>query len=415
MRTIILRSLCVVAFCLSLATTAAQAQPFGVELHNTMMPASGGMGGVSIAQPQDLLAAINGNPAALTRFRGTQFQFGGGWAEATYNMSQTSNLLLPGVSPFNAKSGTPGSVLGNIGMTQQFELFGRETVMGVGLVSNAGAGVDFRGVPASNGTSSDLLILEMNGGFGTKITDRLSLGADLSLGSAFFDGPFIAAGAMVPDYAIRGSVGLNYNLADATTLGFYYQTRQNFTFEDAIRLQLSGPGVVYEGTPRSIKMALPRNYGFGVANRALCDGRLLVGMDVLIKQWDDADLFQAIYRNQVIFQFGSQYSVGRMRLRAGYVYAENPLKTVTTTTPGGVPVTIPAVQYVQAQFASFNRNRISFGVGMVDIVPGLDFDFFAGGMFRESAHLGDFTDVSMQSYWIGLGSTYRFGRMGRRS
>jgi long-chain fatty acid transport protein len=59
------------------------AQSFGVELHNTLMPASGGMGGASLALPQDLQSAINGNPATLTQFRGTQFAFGGGWAEAT--------------------------------------------------------------------------------------------------------------------------------------------------------------------------------------------------------------------------------------------------------------------------------------------------------------------------------------------
>ncbi len=41
------------------------AQGFGVELHNTLMPASGGMGGVSIASPQDLPSALHGNPATL--------------------------------------------------------------------------------------------------------------------------------------------------------------------------------------------------------------------------------------------------------------------------------------------------------------------------------------------------------------
>ena len=50
-----------------LAARMASAQTFGVELHNTLMPAAGGMGGVSIAQPQDLTSAINANPAALTQ------------------------------------------------------------------------------------------------------------------------------------------------------------------------------------------------------------------------------------------------------------------------------------------------------------------------------------------------------------
>lgn len=32
-------------------TEEARAQAFGLELHNTLMPASGGMGGTSIAKP----------------------------------------------------------------------------------------------------------------------------------------------------------------------------------------------------------------------------------------------------------------------------------------------------------------------------------------------------------------------------
>ncbi len=63
--------------CLSLILTGqmAFAQGFGVELHNNLTPAAGGMGGTSIAEPQDLLAAINGNPANVTQFQGTQFTF----------------------------------------------------------------------------------------------------------------------------------------------------------------------------------------------------------------------------------------------------------------------------------------------------------------------------------------------------
>ena len=127
-----------------LLSATVQAQPFGVELHNTMLPIAGGMGGASIAQPLEPLAAINANPASLTRFDGTQFQFGGGWAEATFNIQHTGNNVIPGVGPYAAKSGTPGTALANIGMSRQLNIFDGNAVMGFGLISNAGAGVDFR-------------------------------------------------------------------------------------------------------------------------------------------------------------------------------------------------------------------------------------------------------------------------------
>ncbi|MFN7876340.1 MAG: hypothetical protein ACK5PB_13555 [Pirellula sp.] len=53
-------------------------QSFGVELQNTLMPASSGMGVVSIARLQDLISSMNANPASLSQFRGTQFSFGSG-------------------------------------------------------------------------------------------------------------------------------------------------------------------------------------------------------------------------------------------------------------------------------------------------------------------------------------------------
>ena len=52
---------------------------------------------------------------------------------------------------------------------------------------------------------------------------------------------------------------------------------------------------------------------------------------------------------------------------------------------------------------------------MVDVVPGFDVDLFAGGMLPESASTGQFTSVKVQSYWVGLGATYRFGARGVRA
>lgn len=394
------------------AVSAVQAQPFGVEMHNTMLPVSGAMGGASIAQPQELLGAVNANPAAMTRFGGTQFQFAGGYAEGTFNLNQTGTLPLPDVNPFAAKSNTPGTSIANIGMSRQSELFGSDVVTGFALISNAGAGVDFRGVPASNGTTSSILVLEMIPSVGVRLTDRLSVGVNGALGTAYFNGPFVGIGAMVQAYGLRGGVGVNYDLGEATTIGAYWQSKQHFNFSDAIRLELFGGA--YDPIVRSIRMDLPSNVGLGIANRSLCDGRMLLAFDAVFKQWDDADLFGAVYRNQWALQFGSQYSLGRLRLRSGYVYAQNPIKAINVTTAGGItpPGGIPALEYVQAQFANICQNRISVGVGIVDIRPGMDIDVFAGGMFKESAQLGAFTNVNMESWFVGTGLSYRFGVRG---
>lgn len=386
------------------------AQSFGVELHNTMMGASGGMGGVSIARPQDVTSALNANPAALTQFRGTHFMFGGGWAEPTFNLTQTGEIPAggpPEVLPFSGKSTAPGTPLGNIGVTQDLSELGIPATVGLGFITTAGGFVDFRQIPDSNGTNTGQTIFNMPAVLGIDLTERWSVGTSLSLGIAFYDGPFVGTSGMTPDYALRGTIGTNYRITEALTVGGYYQTKQSFTFDNAV---LVNPGPTQDSF--DIKMDLPQNLGMGIANSAFLDGRLLLGADVVYKLWDEADLYQAIYDNQLVVQLGAQYSLGeRIRLRSGYVWAENPIDSTPDGNVGGVPLAdLRAVRYTQGLLAITSQHRISAGVGVVDVLPGIDIDLMAGGMFKDSEQLGDFTVTSIESYWIGLGLTWRFGR-----
>ncbi len=401
-------ALLVLTFCC--AARSVHAQSFGVDLRNTLMPASGGMAGTSIAQPQDLISAINANPATLTQYHGTQFTIGGAFAGSTFDLTQTGSTLIPGITPFSAKSATPGSAVPNVGVTQELGAYGVPLTVGLGLIGAAGAGTDFRSVPQSNGTSTYLSILEFAPSVGARLTERVSLGASMFVGTGFLDGPFVGSGAMTNAYALRGSVGLSYAVTDATSLGIYYQSVQRFRFKDAVRLQL------FDGTfdvTRDVHLALPQNVGLGIANSSLMDGNLLLAADVLFLDWNSAALFRGIYRPQWVLQVGTQYRLNeRARIRLGYAFAENPLDPNTGDTLAGIspPGGFAAIKYLQAQFAVVNQHRLAAGVGIADVLPGLDFDTFAGGMFEASQQLGDFTNVSVQSYWIGAGFTWRIDR-----
>jgi long-chain fatty acid transport protein len=386
--------------------SSAWAQSFGIEMHNTLMPASGAMGGTSIARPQDFLSSINGNPASLTQYSGTQFTFAGAWTEPTFDMNQTAALPLVNVTPYSAKSTAPGAPMGNIGVMQDLSPLGLPGRMGIAFISGAGGAADFRQVPASNGTNTALQVFELNNTVAIDITDRLSFGAGASLGIANFDGPFVGISGMTPAYALRGVTGLNYAVTDFSNFGVYYQSKQAFNFDNAVQFA-AGPVTVSQ----DIKMDLPRNVGLGVSNHRLMDGRLLLAADFLYKNWDDAQLFKSIYRDQWAFQFGTQYTTGRVRWRAGYVFAQNPLDSSPVSNVGGVvlPDGIPAVRYAQGLLAVANPHRISAGVGIRDVMlPGLDLDVMAGGMFRNSEQLGPDTNVSVASYWIAGGMTWRF-------
>ena len=386
------------------SSSEAQAQTFGIELHNNLMPASGGMAGASLSQPQDLQSAINGNPATLRQFRGTQFSFGGAWADADYRVTQGASLTLLGVYPYNATSATPGALLGNIGLTQDIDMLGFPATLGMGLISNAGIGVDFRDVAASNGTSAQYLALDMVAAAGMDLTDRASLGASFVLGTSYLDGPFVDLGGMTPAYGVRGSLGANYQLLPDTSLGVYWQSKKNFDFENAALLA--------GGTAVDIAFDHPMSVGVGLANASLYDGCLLLAVDAIYKFYSDTDTLGAIYQDQFALQVGAQYvATERVRFRLGYAFNENPMKDAQPGSIGGVtlPNGVPAVRYVQGQFAAITQHRVTVGVGVRDVLPGIDFDLFAGHAFEATDQFAATTVNLSGNYWVGFGTTWRFG------
>lgn len=388
------------------AANEAHAQLFGAEANNTLMPASGGMAGTSIAEPQDLGSAINGNPATLTQFAGTQFMLGIAWAEPTINVRQTDEISGQ-VEPFSAKSSGLGLLAGNAGVTQDFSALGLPATFGLGLITTTGGSVDYRQVEESGGVSTSLVIVNVPLAVGVDLTDRLSVGAGASLGIAMFDPPFY--GAMSVAYGLRGVAGVDYRWNDCTTVGAYYQTRQEFHFDNAIFLDTGDPD--FDGG-FDLDMAMPENYGLGIANRSLAGGRLLLAVDLLYKKWDSAALYRGLYDDQWVIQTGAQYSTGCYRWRLGYAWAENPIDQTPDLVLGGfeLPGSLPFVRFSQSTAANTSSHRLTGGVGVRDVLPGIDFDFMAGGMFLDHERLGPSTFSSIQSYWLGCGLTWRFGR-----
>jgi len=384
---------------------SAAAQTYGIDFRNTLMPASGGMAGTSVAAPQDFLSAINANPAALTQYKGTHFTIGGAFAEATVDLEQKAAVPLLGVAAFSAKSSTPGAIVPAIGVAQEVDGLPLPTTVGLAVLGAAGGGSSYVQVPASNATSSYLLLLEFAPSVAVELTERLSIGATMFIGDGYASGPFVGTSGMTNAYALRGGFGLDYALGDATWLGAYYQTTQAFRFENEAVL-------FSERQPRDVDMGLPQQVGMGIANESLLDGRLLLAADALYLDWRSAALFKNIYRGQWVMQLGSQYrATDRVKLRLGYALAQNPVDESVGTRigPVEVPGGVPAVKYLQAQFAIVNEHRMAAGIGVSDLLMrGLDFDAFAGGMFPAGESLGSDTYVSVKSYWLGVGFTWHF-------
>ncbi len=393
-------------------------QGYGTNLQNLMTPAAGGMAGVSIAQPQDVPAAIFGNPASLTQFKGTQFTLGGAWLEGypTISNDGSANLANPG-TPFSVTSRTPGFEAPAMGVTQNFECLGRPVTFGMGLSSVSGAGAEYRGrIPGTllNNYSEQYLVLGLTSGIGVDLTDRLSVGASATLGTAFEQfgllGNSFVNNAMANAYALRGTVGADYALNDCNMLGVFWQTPMSFQFSDAVGISPAGPA----GTPttyQDLNITQPNTFGMGVANHALMGGNLLISADVYYIPWDTAALWQDLFVNQWAFGVGTQYSSGSYKFRLGYSYNTNPINHNVGSTLDGFPIGQANLQLLQAAAVPLvYQNRLTLGVGKEGVmVPNLDLDLFGGVLFQGTDSFGPHTTGSLAMYYLGAGLTWKFG------
>ncbi len=396
-----------VGFGLAAHSQRALGQGYGSDTQNVLTPAAGGMAGVSLAMPQDVPAAIFGNPATLTQFHGTQFTMGGAWVEG-YPTVTDSNPPL-GSSPFRVTSRTEGFANPELGVIQDLRCCGLPAVIGLGLSGLSGLGDEYRGlVPTNslvNNVSNEYLVLGINSAVGVQLTDQLSVGAALTLGNGFeqlgFVGPLISS-AMVNAYALRGTCGVTYDLNGCNTIGAYYQSKMDFQFPNAIR---------FNGAYRDLDIDQPQTIGIGVANRSLLGGDLLIAADVYYKLWDDAALWQDVFVNQWAFAVGTQLTCGQCKYRLGYAYNTSPINHSVGGSLDGNPVGQDIVQLFQAACVPcVNQNRITFGVGREGfLVPNLDLDLFAGLIPKQSSQFGSSAEASLAIYYVGMGLTWRFG------
>lgn len=389
---------------------SAIGQGYGTDTQNVLTPAAGGMAGVSLALPQDVPAAIFGNPATLTQFHGTQFNLGGAWVEGypTITNNGSLNTTSPG-TPFSVTSRTEGFVNPEIGVIQDLRSVGLPGAIGMGFAGLSGLGDEYRGrVPVSpdilNNVSNEYLVLGVNMAAGFELTDRLSAGAALTLGTGFeqlgFVGPLVSS-AMVHDYALRGTVGLDYSLNPCNTVGFFYQTKMDFQFPNAVR---------FAGAYHDLRIDQPETIGLGFANRGLMNGDLLIALDVYYKLWEDAALWQDVLENQWAFAVGTQLTRGSMKYRLGYSYNSNPTNHSVGGNLAGFPVGQDNVQLFQAaSLPLVNQHRFTAGVGRQGfLLPNLDVDLFAGGLFKQHDQFGPNNQAALATYYIGTGMTWHF-------
>ena len=298
-----------------------------------------------------------------------------------------------------------------IAVAQDLRPLGLPGTMGLGLAGTSGLGAEYRGrAPAGsivNDFSTEYMVLALTTGAGVDLTERLSAGATMTLGTGFEQLGLVQNSAMVHDYALRGNLGLDYRLNPCNTMGVFYQTKESFQFPNA---------VLVNGVYRNVNLEQPETIGLGLANRRFMGGDLLLAADVYYKLWEDAAGYSDIFVNQWVYAFGAQLSRGRMKYRAGYSYNTNPVNHNVGSNFSGLPVIQDRIYLLQAsETAVINEHRLTGGIGRQDFLfTGLDLDLFAGGLFEAEDDFGPHTSASVAAYYVGMGLTWHYGASASR-
>jgi len=240
------------------------------------------------------------------------------------------------------------------------------------------------------------------------------------------------SGGMTHDIGFRGTIGARKAMGPMT-VGLYYQTEQEHQYDNLHVTSMDGSnlGGNLSGASgytvkcnqdrlsvcrQDVEVQQPWNVGLGVSMDM--GNNLLVMGDITHKAWSDAKFFEEFYDDQTVISVGVQKTMGNLKLRAGYGYADDPLLSQVEQgrqiqTIGGVNVAGAAysspmyglfMSYFQAmETPVIYKHRIAVGLGVESFlgVPFLSLDTHAAVQLEEDKCFG--------SGQTGLATSKSFG------
>ena len=102
---------------------------------------------------------------------------------------------------------------------------------------------------------------------------------------------------------------------------------------------------------------------------------------------------------------------------SGYSYNSNPINHNVGSSLDGFPLAQQQIQLFQAAAVpAVNQHRLTAGIGRQGVlIPNLDLDLFAGGLFKGQDDFGSHAQASAAVYYIGMGMTWRFGDVAKHA
>lgn len=407
-----------------------------------------GIGGASVASPDDPVAAMMANPAGLAGMRDPLLTLGAMavYADAVFTGSANGRVEL--AEPFGIAPEIALAVpLNDYPVTLGLSVIPEVTRLSEWYYRDAAGGLDGNTSYGYRLHSAEIISVRTALGAGWQVSEKLSLGAsvglshqDISLNAPFIFQSFAPLrGIKTPldletdDHdAWNGDIGLLYRVNDRLTLGMNYRTKTAITSTGTAsgnadvqlaNLGLGGarPDFRYDA---EVETALPASLTAGAHWRAT--DRLHFSAQVDWINWSDSfdtlvvnlsngnnadlnglaggssltDRIPLDWDDAFVGRIGVEYSpVERWWLRAGYAYGGNPIPNRNLT-----PLN-----------AAISEHTISAGVGYRGDQYGVDFAWQYDLPHQESTGVSNILDgeysgtsTKLAAHWFGLTVTRKF-------
>jgi len=312
---------------------------------------SRGMGGAGIAVSHCAESTLS-NPALITCTKGTSISFGG-------------TVFMPDMS---AKMGDAAShdsdadlnIIPGVAISHKIN---ENWYAGIGMWGTAGMGVDYRDAQQTERDSgnmhmvSNLQLMQFapslayrSNDFGVAITPIIQYGA-LDINYQGFDGSNVGAG-VAQDLGYGLNLGSYYDFDNGLTLGAVYKSEIDMDYKGQLSAATK-PFVDFGIFPQAMEDHLeqPAEIGLGIGYEV--DEHTLA-FDYKQIKWSDAKGYKDFgWDDQDVYALGYQYKADKWRLRAGYNYAEHPIKEAQSG-----PAVIAPGSYAQAGGNALNLFNI---------------------------------------------------------
>ncbi len=280
-------------------------------------PISRAMGGVGIAAPQDAISAVFSNPAAMCfgpYCPGSEVNFAG----SIFMPDARTRVIAPGLDTGKHRSDSDLFLIPAIGISSPIT---PDLRFGLAAYGVSGLGVDYRdSINLGGGKSiyTNFQAMKFAPNIAYMISPNLSVGLSVHIDYGALD---LAHGTST-GYTAGAQVGAIYKTGPLS-IGAVYVTPQEIKYKNVAYLDT-------DTTLDDLKLESPQTAGLGVAYEPI-QNVLLVEVDGKWINWGGADGYKDFnWKDQWTLGVGAQYKpMPKLALRAGFNYANNPVKTDT--------------------------------------------------------------------------------------